>query len=48
MEFLKKEYGTGGRSWTFQDGSSGFLDYDAKGVKLREYVGNHEQLLKWP
>ena len=47
IEFLKKEYGTGGRSWTFQDGSSGFLDYDARGVKLREYAGNHEQLLKW-
>ena len=48
IEFLKKEYGTGGRSWTFQDGSSGFLNYDARGVKLREYAGNHEQLLKWP
>ena len=48
MEFLKKEYGTGGRSWTFQDGSSGFLDYDARGVKLREYAGNREQVLKWP
>ena len=48
IEFLKKEYGTGGRSWTFQDGSSGFLNYDAKGVNLREYIGNHEQLLKWP
>ena len=48
IEFLKKEYGTGGRSWTFQDGSNGFLNYDARGVKLREYAGNREQLLKWP
>ena len=48
IEFLKQEYGTGGRSWTFQDGSNGFLDYDASGVKFREYAGNHEQLLKWP
>ena len=48
IAFLKKEYGTGGRSWTFQDGSSGFLDYDARGVKLREYAGNREQVLKWP
>ena len=48
IEFLKKEYGTGGRSWTFQDGNNGFLDYDARGVKLREYAGNHEQILKWP
>ena len=46
--FLKQEYGTGGQSWTFQDGSNGFLDYDASGVKLREYAGNREQLLKWP
>ncbi len=48
IEFLKKEYGTGGCSWTFQDGSSGFLDYDAGGVKLREYAHNREQVLKWP
>ena len=48
VAFLKQEYGTGGRSWTFQDGSSGFLDYDARGVKLREYAGNREQILKWP
>ena len=46
--FLKQEYGTGGRSWTFQDGSSGFLDYDASGVKLRSYPKGQEQRLKWP
>ena len=45
VAFLKQEYGTGGRSWTFQDGSNGFLDYNARGVKLRKYAGNHEQLL---
>ena len=47
IEFLKQEYGTGGRSWTFQDGSSGFLDYDASGVKLRSYPNGQEQRLKW-
>ena len=46
-EFLKNEYGTGGRSWTFQDGSSGFLDYDSKGIKLRSYPTGQEQRLKW-
>ena len=46
-EFLKQEYGTGGRSWTFQDGSNGFLDYDASGVKLRSYPKGQEQRLKW-
>ena len=48
IEFLKKEYGTGGCSWTFQDGSNGFLDYDASGVKLRSYPNGQEQRLKWP
>ena len=46
--FLKQEYGTGGRSWTFQDDSNGFLDYDARGVKLRSYPNGQEQRLKWP
>ena len=45
--FLKQEYGTGGQSWTFQDGSNGFLDYDASGVKLRSYPNGQEQRLKW-
>ena len=48
IEFLKQEYGTGGRSWTFQDGSNGFLDYDASGIKLRSYPKGQEQRLKWP
>ena len=48
IEFLKKEYGTGGCSWTFQDGSNGFLDYDASGVKLRSYPKGQKQRLKWP
>ena len=48
VEFLKQEYGTGGCSWTFQDGSNGFLDYDARGVKLRSYPKGQEQRLKWP
>ncbi|OUN67530.1 hypothetical protein B5G12_13980, partial [Faecalibacterium sp. An58] len=45
--FLKQEYGTGGQSWTFQDGSNGFLDYDARGIKLRSYPKGQEQRLKW-
>ena len=48
VEFLKQEYGTGGCSWTFQDGSNGFLDYDARGIKLRSYPNGQEQRLKWP
>ena len=45
--FLKQEYGTGGRSWTFQDGSNGLLDYDASGIELRSYPNGQEQRRKW-
>mgnify|MGYP001851309919 CR=1 FL=1 len=47
-EFLKKEYGTGGRSWTFLDGSDGFLEYNARGIQLRSYPEGKEQRLGWP
>ncbi len=46
-EFLKKEYGIGGQSWTFQDGSHGFLDYDSRGIKLRSYPEGQEQRFSW-
>ncbi|RKJ77788.1 helicase [Butyricicoccus sp. 1XD8-22] len=35
IKFLAKEYGIGGCSWTFQDGSSGFVWYDSKGISVR-------------
>ena len=47
-EFLKNEYGIGGRSWTFQDGKDGFLEYNAQGFSLRSYPEGQEQRLKWP
>ena len=47
-EFLKNEYGIGGRSWTFQDGRNGFLEYNAQGFSLRSYPEGQEQRLKWP
>ena len=47
-EFLKQEYGTGGRSWTFLDGSDGFLEYNARGIQLRSYPEGKEQRLGWP
>ena len=46
-EFLKKEYGIGGRSWTFLDGSHGFLDYDSRGIKLRSCPEGKEQRFSW-
>ena len=36
-DFLKKEYGTGGKSYRFADGSNGFIDYDAKGIDVEKY-----------
>ena len=46
-EFLKKEYGIGGRSWTFLDGSHGFLEYNARGIQLRSYPEGQEQRFSW-
>ena len=46
-EFLKNEYGIGGQSWTFLDGSHGFLDYDSRGIKLRSYPEGQEQRFSW-
>ncbi|MDO4648189.1 MAG: hypothetical protein Q4B26_06015, partial [Eubacteriales bacterium] len=47
-DFLKNEYGTGGHSYTFDDGSHGFVDYDAKGFFIRSYGHDKEVRLKWP
>ena len=46
-EFLKKEYGIGGQSWTFLDGSHGFLEYNARGIQLRSYPDGQEQRFSW-
>ena len=50
-DWLKKEYGIGGRSWDFRDGERGFLDYDAKGLRIKRYVSDDNpgyfRLLPW-
>ena len=50
-DWLKKEYGIGGRSWDFRDGERGFLDYDAKGLRIKHYASNDDpgyfRLLPW-
>ena len=46
-EFLKNEYGIGGRSWTFLDGSHGFLEHNARGISLRSYPNGQEQRFSW-
>ena len=49
--WLKKEYGIGGRTWDFRDGERGFLDYDAKGLRIKRYASDnapdHFRLLPW-
>ena len=46
-DYLKNEYGIGGRSWTFSDGSSGFVDYGGKGILIRRYGYDQEVRLHW-
>lgn len=50
-DWLKKEYGIGGRTWDFRDGERGFLDYDAKGLRIKRYASDnapdHFRLLPW-
>ena len=50
-DWLKKEYGIGGRTWDFRDGERGFLDYDAKGLRIKRYASDNDpdyfRLLPW-
>lgn len=49
--WLKKEYCIGGRTWNFRDGERGFLDYDAKGLRIKRYASDNApdyfRLLPW-
>ena len=45
-DWLKKEYGIGGRSWTFLSGERGWLSYDAKGFELK-CANDAVKHLKW-
>lgn len=42
VDFLKKEYGTGGSSFEFTDGTSGMSWHDSKGIQL---TYNHEKII---
>ena len=50
-DWLKKEYGIGGRTWNFRDGERGLLDYDAKGLRIKRYASDNApdyfRLLPW-
>ncbi|AFA47944.1 DEAD/DEAH box helicase family protein [Acetobacterium woodii] len=47
-DFLKNEYGTGGRSHALSGADSSWLDYSAKGMLLRRDEAEKSILLSWP
>lgn len=50
IKFLRSEYGIGGHSHTYLDGTHGFVDHDGKGLSFAVYSGKErkEYLFKWP
>lgn len=42
VRFLRREYGIGGRTIEFSDGTRGFVDYDSKGVHISIYTPEFE------
>ena len=44
---LAKEYGVGGHSHDFLDGSRGFVNYDWKGLEFERYPDHQKTTLKW-
>ena len=44
---LAKEYGTGGHSHDFLDGSRGFVNHDWKGLEFDHYLDHQKITLKW-
>ena len=44
---LAKEYGTGGHSHDFLDGSRGFVNHDGKGLEFDHYPDHQKITLKW-
>ena len=46
-DYLKQEYGTGGKSWIFEDDEHGFVDHSGKGLFIRKYGFDQEQRLTW-
>lgn len=47
IRFLKKEYGIGGHSHTYLDGSRGFVDHDGKGITFSDSGFHHKKLFRW-
>ena len=47
IDFLKEEYGWGGHSHTFLDGTAGFANFSPKGLRLQHYDPSYESTFKW-
>ena len=47
-DFLKDEYGIGGHSHTYLDGTHGFVDYNGQGMRLSRRGFTEEMRLRWP
>ncbi len=47
IEYLKDEYGIGGRSVSFLDGSRGFLNYNGKGISVEHYDSGIVKTYRW-
>ena len=45
--YLKDEYGVGGHSATFPDGTHGFTDYNASGLTIRAWKSNETEKHTW-
>ena len=44
---LAKEYGIGGHSHDYLDGSRGFVNHDGKGLEFEHYPDHQKITLKW-
>ncbi len=47
VAFLKKEFGIGGHSQTFRNGTSGMVDHDGKGLSFRQWGNDQKHTLSW-
>ena len=47
IQFLKKEYGIGGHSHIYLDGSRGFVSHDGKGIAFSDSGFRHKKLFRW-
>lgn len=48
VDFLKEEYGTGGRTHYFEDGTHGWVDWDAKGILISKSYSSDAARLRLP